>query len=115
MVESTRGENGLRAESGRNRRGTAVRGRARRRSLIRRVRKSSPCDRWQLREGFQMRDVLDDLVEQWRAGSSVVLGTFVAAFSSAPRLPGAALAVSYEGVVMGSVSAGWVVGADSDT
>ena len=62
-----------------------------------------------------MRDVLDDLVEQWRAGSSVGLGTVVAAFSSAPRLPGAAMAVSEEGVVTGSVSGGCVEGAVYET
>ena len=62
-----------------------------------------------------MRDVLDDLVEQWRAGSSVGLGTVVAAFSSAPRLPGAAMAVSAEGVVTGSVSGGCVEGAVYET
>ena len=39
------------------------------------------------------------------------LGTVVAAFSSAPRLPGAAMAVSEEGVVTGSVSGGCVEGA----
>src|SRR5699024_7919786 len=95
--------------------GAAAGGRGRGRAVIRGVRKRSPCDRWQLTERFQMRDVLDDLVEQWRAGGSVGLGTVVAAFSSAPRLPGAAMAVSEEGVVTGSVSGGCVEGAVYET
>src|SRR5699024_1481282 len=62
-----------------------------------------------------MRDVLEDLVHQWEAGRSVGLGTVVAAFSSAPRLPGAAMAVSDDGVVTGSVSGGCVEGAVYET
>src|SRR5690625_3227449 len=62
-----------------------------------------------------MRDVLDDLIDQWKTGRAVGLGTVVAAFSSAPRLPGAAMAVSEEGVVTGSVSGGCVEGAVYET
>lgn len=62
-----------------------------------------------------MRDVLDEVVQQWEAGGAVGLGTVVAAFSSAPRLPGAAMAVFGNGVVAGSVSGGCVEGAVYET
>src|SRR5690625_522065 len=62
-----------------------------------------------------MRDVIDEVVAQWEAGRSVGLGTVVAAFSSAPRLPGAAMAVADDGVVTGSVSGGCVEGAVYET
>lgn len=62
-----------------------------------------------------MRDILDDVLTQWRAGNKVGLGTVVAAFSSAPRLPGAAMAVTGDGVVSGSVSGGCVEGAVYET
>lgn len=65
--------------------------------------------------GGTVRDVLEDLVHQWESGRSVGLGTVVAAFSSAPRLPGAAMAVSDDGVVTGSVSGGCVEGAVYET
>lgn len=62
-----------------------------------------------------MRDILDEVTDQWETGRSVGLGTVVAAFASAPRLPGAAMAVSDDGVVSGSVSGGCVEGAVYET
>lgn len=62
-----------------------------------------------------MRDILDDLITRWEAGESVGLGTVVAAFSSAPRLPGAAMFVTEDGVATGSVSGGCVEGAVYET
>src|SRR5690625_4782735 len=62
-----------------------------------------------------MRDVLDDLIDQWKTGRAVGLVTVVAAYSSAPRVPGAAMAVSEEGNVSGSVSGGCVEGAVYET
>ncbi|HET7303937.1 MAG TPA: XdhC/CoxI family protein [Segeticoccus sp.] len=58
-----------------------------------------------------MRDVLDELMERWRTGESVAVGTVVATFSSAPRQPGAAMVVAEDGTVAGSVSGGCVEGA----
>ena len=58
-----------------------------------------------------MRDVLDDVYRRWSAGETVGLGTVVATFSSAPREPGAAMAVAPDGTVVGSVSGGCVEGA----
>ncbi len=58
-----------------------------------------------------MRDVLEQLLPWWRAGKSVGVGTVVATFQSAPRLPGAAMLVGPEGEAVGSVSGGCVEGA----
>ena len=58
-----------------------------------------------------MRDILDQIVKWWDAGETFGLATVVRTFSSAPREPGAALAVSAEGEVVGSVSGGCVEGA----
>jgi xanthine dehydrogenase accessory factor len=58
-----------------------------------------------------MRDVLDQLVEWWRAGHPVAVGTVVATFESAPRPPGAAMLVGPDGEAVGSVSGGCVEGA----
>jgi xanthine dehydrogenase accessory factor len=58
-----------------------------------------------------MRDVLDDLMRRYSAGETVALGTVVATFSSAPRAPGAAMVVTEDGAVAGSVSGGCVEGA----
>lgn len=58
-----------------------------------------------------MRDVLGPLVDWWRAGETVALGTVVGTWSSAPRLPGAAMVVGGGGEVVGSVSGGCVEGA----
>ena len=58
-----------------------------------------------------MREVLER-VEAWRAsGTPVALATVVGVARSAPRQPGAVMAVSAEGEVAGSVSGGCVEGA----
>src|SRR5437879_10363315 len=55
-----------------------------------------------------MRDVLPD-IEKWRArGEKVALATVVSMAGSAPRRPGAKLAVSESGELTGSVSGGCV-------
>jgi xanthine dehydrogenase accessory factor len=58
-----------------------------------------------------VRDILDQLGKWWDAGETFGLATVVQTFSSAPREPGAALAVSTDGQVVGSVSGGCVEGA----
>jgi xanthine dehydrogenase accessory factor len=58
-----------------------------------------------------VRDILDQISKWWDAGESFGLATVVQTFSSAPREPGAALAVSGTGEVVGSVSGGCVEGA----
>jgi xanthine dehydrogenase accessory factor len=58
-----------------------------------------------------MRDILDPIMKWWSAGETFGLATVVRTFSSAPREPGAALAVSASGEVVGSVSGGCVEGA----
>lgn len=58
-----------------------------------------------------MRDVLDELLTWWELGDVVGLATVVATSKSAPRGPGAAMAVGPDGVVLGSVSGGCVEGA----
>ncbi len=58
-----------------------------------------------------MRDILDQIVKWWEADEEFGLATVVRTFSSAPREPGAALAVSRDGEVVGSVSGGCVEGA----
>jgi xanthine dehydrogenase accessory factor len=58
-----------------------------------------------------VRDVLDD-IEQWRSsGQRVALARVVGVEGSGPRGPGAAMAVSENGEVAGSVSGGCVEGA----
>jgi xanthine dehydrogenase accessory factor len=58
-----------------------------------------------------VREILDDL-ERWRRqGKRVALARVVDVEGSGPRLPGAAMAVSEEGEVAGSVSGGCVEGA----
>ncbi|TDC96618.1 XshC-Cox1 family protein [Nonomuraea deserti] len=57
-----------------------------------------------------MRDVLPEIMEWWRSGHRFGLATVVSTFSSAPRPPGAAMAVRGEEVA-GSVSGGCVEGA----
>ncbi|MDP9017250.1 MAG: XdhC family protein, partial [Candidatus Eremiobacteraeota bacterium] len=55
-----------------------------------------------------MLDVLND-IEAWQgAGRDVALATLVSVRGSAPRDPGAALAVSSQGELAGSVSGGCV-------
>jgi xanthine dehydrogenase accessory factor len=58
-----------------------------------------------------MREVLPELLEWWRAGETVGLGTVVATFQSAPRPPGASMIVGPGGEAVGSVSGGCVEGA----
>jgi xanthine/CO dehydrogenase XdhC/CoxF family maturation factor len=61
-----------------------------------------------------MRDVLGDIVAWFEAGEPFGLATVVNTFRSAPRPPGAAMAVSASGEVVGSVSGGCVEGAVYD-
>ncbi len=58
-----------------------------------------------------MRDILDQIIKWWDDEEIFGLATVVRTFSSAPREPGAALAVSTGGEVVGSVSGGCVEGA----
>ena len=58
-----------------------------------------------------MRDILSKITTWWAAGETFGLATVVRTFRSAPRDPGAALAVSAGGEVIGSVSGGCVEGA----
>ena len=58
-----------------------------------------------------MREILDD-IDGWRAaGRRVALARVVSTEGSGPRDPGAAMAVSEDGEVAGSVSGGCVEGA----
>ncbi len=58
-----------------------------------------------------MKELLDDL-DRWRsAGVRVAIARVVDLDGSAPRLPGAAMAVTADGEVAGSVSGGCVEGA----
>lgn len=61
-----------------------------------------------------MRDVLPELMEWWRAGETVGVGTVVATFQSAPRPAGASMLVGPSGTAVGSVSGGCVEGAVYD-
>src|SRR3954462_5484038 len=58
-----------------------------------------------------MREVLPELLEWWRAGDEVGVGTVVATFRSAPRPPGASMLVGPDETAVGSVSGGCVEGA----
>jgi xanthine dehydrogenase accessory factor len=58
-----------------------------------------------------VRDILDQISKWWDAGEPFGLATVVRTFSSAPREPGAAMAVSADGEALGSVSGGCVEGA----
>jgi xanthine dehydrogenase accessory factor len=58
-----------------------------------------------------VRDILEQVEKWWHAGETFGLATVVRTFHSAPREPGAALAVSAGGEVVGSVSGGCVEGA----
>ena len=60
--------------------------------------------------GF-LRDILDTITKWWDEGETFGLATVVRTFRSAPRDPGAALAVEADGEVIGSVSGGCVEGA----
>ena len=55
-----------------------------------------------------MRDILSD-IERWQSqGERVAVATVVSMIGSAPRRPGAKLAVSQHGEISGSVSGGCV-------
>jgi xanthine dehydrogenase accessory factor len=58
-----------------------------------------------------VRDILDPITSWWASDDTFGLATVVRTFSSAPREPGAAMAVSASGEVVGSVSGGCVEGA----
>jgi xanthine dehydrogenase accessory factor len=58
-----------------------------------------------------VRDILDSMTKWWDANETFGLATVVQTFSSAPREPGAAMAVSADGQAVGSVSGGCVEGA----
>jgi xanthine dehydrogenase accessory factor len=58
-----------------------------------------------------VRDVLDELLEWWRAGEAVGLATVVGTWRSAPRPAGATMLVGPDGTAVGSVSGGCVEGA----
>jgi xanthine dehydrogenase accessory factor len=59
----------------------------------------------------EVKDILDD-IERWRSnGRRVALARVVDVVGSGPRGPGAAMAVSEDGEVAGSVSGGCVEGA----
>jgi xanthine dehydrogenase accessory factor len=58
-----------------------------------------------------MRDVLDDIDRWRRVGKRVAVARVVDVEGSGPRGPGAAMAVSEDGEVAGSVSGGCVEGA----
>jgi xanthine dehydrogenase accessory factor len=58
-----------------------------------------------------LRDIVDQITKWWDSGETFGLATVVNTFRSAPRDPGAALAVSDGGEVVGSVSGGCVEGA----
>ncbi|MGH3721694.1 MAG: XdhC family protein [Pseudonocardiaceae bacterium] len=58
-----------------------------------------------------MREVLDELVAQWRQGRSTAVGTVVSTYRSAPRPAGASMLVTSDERAVGSVSGGCVEGA----
>jgi xanthine dehydrogenase accessory factor len=58
-----------------------------------------------------VRDILDPISKWWDTGDTFGLATVVRTYRSAPREPGAAMAVSAEGEAVGSVSGGCVEGA----
>jgi xanthine dehydrogenase accessory factor len=55
-----------------------------------------------------MREVMQDLLEWWRADQPVGMATVVETWRSAPRPPGAAMLVGPDGTAVGSVSGGCV-------
>ena len=58
-----------------------------------------------------MREVLDELVAQWREGKPTAVGTVVSTYRSAPRPAGASMLVTSDERAVGSVSGGCVEGA----
>jgi xanthine dehydrogenase accessory factor len=58
-----------------------------------------------------VREVLDELVAEWRQGRSTAVGTVVSTYRSAPRPAGASMLVTSDERAVGSVSGGCVEGA----
>lgn len=58
-----------------------------------------------------MRDIAEELATWYASGQAFAVASVVGVSGSAPREPGAALAVNAEGDVVGSVSGGCVEGA----
>jgi xanthine dehydrogenase accessory factor len=58
-----------------------------------------------------MRDLIPELTRWWESNSTFALATVVGVRGSAPRQPGASMAVSADGEAIGSVSGGCVEGA----
>ena len=58
-----------------------------------------------------MREVLDELVTEWKQGRSTAVGTVVSTYRSAPRPAGASMLVTSDERAVGSVSGGCVEGA----
>lgn len=58
-----------------------------------------------------MRDLLECITPWYRSGQRFALATVIGTFRSAPRQPGASMAVSADGEAVGSVSGGCVEGA----
>ncbi|MGH3549576.1 MAG: XdhC family protein, partial [Pseudonocardiaceae bacterium] len=50
-----------------------------------------------------VREVLDELVTEWREGKSTALGTVVSTYRSAPRPAGASMLVTSDERAVGSV------------
>ena len=61
-----------------------------------------------------MRDILDELETWTAAGERVAVATVVATKRSAPRAPGAKMAINESGEAAGAVSGGCVEGAVAD-
>lgn len=59
----------------------------------------------------QVLEVIEVVLSHWRKGEAVGVATIVHTIGSAPRRPGAALVVTSDGDVYGSVSGGCVEGA----
>jgi xanthine dehydrogenase accessory factor len=58
-----------------------------------------------------VREVLDELVAEWKEGKSTAVGTVVSTYRSAPRPAGASMLVTSDERAVGSVSGGCVEGA----
>lgn len=58
-----------------------------------------------------MREVMTELLQWWRDGADVGVGSVVRTFQSAPRPAGASMLVGPDGTAVGSVSGGCVEGA----
>ena len=58
-----------------------------------------------------MKDILDDVAPWLRRGERAAVATVVGVYRSAPRPPGAKMAVSERGTIAGAVSGGCVEGA----